>query len=726
MARKPNHEANEAAVAVAIECPPALARLAPLTEAEKKLLSACRSNAGLALGDKAPKKRTEKNTVRADIIKFLVSGVDKNCSASHGFYLAGAFIVGDLNLSAIKMAFSLKLRFCRILDQMTLEDASLITLSLSGSNINGMHADRIGCAGGIFLDKGFIADGEVRLLGADVNGPLSCIAGKFQNRGDALSLDQARFGSGIFLRDGFESLGKVRLVGVTVNGAVDCSNAKFQNAGGDAISLDSAVITGSVDFRNSKVTGELRAIGCKIGGRFNAARSHFENAGGNAVSFDAADLTGNLIFKNSTISGCARFPYTQVTGTFDLNGSNFNNPDNIAIYADGIRVRGSTSFSDNFNSKGLITLKHAKFGTFTCEHAVFEFDSDTALALDGTEVHGMVKFQPGFRVNGMVSLVGTHVKGDLDLTGAILKRSEGLALAGDGLRVDGRLLLCRLAASGAVSFTGARVTNLVDDSESWRGGFVIDGFRYERIGGGSTGGLERSQWLRDQKDQDLQAAFLPQPWEHLAKVLREMGHFEEAKFVLIEKQRAMRNTGVIGSRIPRQSATKLGSYANWAMVGLVNFAARRSHDAYGAFAGFGYRPLKTFGWMIIVWAVCAAVYWAAAVDGMFGPANPRLYMDPLLADCGNGSDPQFSVWARCTKVPGEYTKFNAAIYSLDLVLPVVDFAQDRDWAPMSKARSGKPLRGGSWLRVLVWFETIVGWLISLLLVSALGRLIQKD
>jgi hypothetical protein len=82
--------------------------------------------------------------------------------------------------------------------------------------------------------------------------------------------------------------------------------------------------------------------------------------------------------------------------------------------------------------------------------------------------------------------------------------------------------------------------------------------------------------------------------------------------------------------------------------------------------------------------------------------------------------------ASSTDVPAEYTTFNGFSYSLDLILPLVDLQQERDWAPVVVDEDNRYVLLGSLTRLLMWLEILFGWGMSLLLVAVLGNLVKKD
>ena len=276
--------------------------------------------------------------------------------------------------------------------------------------------------------------------------------------------------------------------------------------------------------------------------------------------------------------------------------------------------------------------------------------------------------------------------------------------------MKGALLLRGATVKGTIDLTSARVGTLLDGNEPscWRGGrHSLDGFRYDQIVG-FTDASVRIEWLKLQKEDHLNSDFKPQPWEQLIKVLRDMGHPAEASAVAVAKQQQMRVAGVIKGPLRRPL-----------------------HWLYGLLAGYGHRPLLTVRAMALVWFLCSLAYWAAADRyAAIGPANPVITSAALYPDaeklCGHGNEPGKARWTECPGVPDEYSTFQPFIYSLDLILPLVDLQQERDWAPIAEGPTGHDLLPGALARWLMWFEILFGWAMSLMLVAVLGRLVDKD
>lgn len=330
------------------------------------------------------------------------------------------------------------------------------------------------------------------------------------------------------------------------------------------------------------------------------------------------------------------------------------------------------------------------------------------LRADRMKVSGGVFLDEGFTATGQVRLLGASIGGVLYCDGGTFTNSKGIVISADGMKVAGSIFLRKAKIDGAISLTSARIGTLVDDDACWAGGgHVLDGLHYDRIIG-PTDAESRIRWLERQRPDQLNSDdWSPQPWEQLIKTLRDMGHPLEATKVAIAKQERMRRAGKVGGRF-----------------------AQLLHWFYGFLAGYGYRPLKTVRAMLVVWLLATAAFHFGGQSGYIGPTTP-LYNSPALSgeveqQCGHGGESGKTPWTRCSAMPAEYTTFQPLMYSLDLILPLVDLQQETDWAPIVEDPPGKTLWPGTLLRWLMWFEILFGWAMSLMLVAVLGKLVNKD
>jgi hypothetical protein len=338
--------------------------------------------------------------------------------------------------------------------------------------------------------------------------------------------------------------------------------------------------------------------------------------------------------------------------------------------------------------------------------------------------------------------------GDLDCNKGIIDGKNERAINAEGLTVAHVFHFQEMKVlNGKVSLMDAKVGTLSDDADSWsKEQLNLDGFVYERLGGKNvlTDAKNRIEWLEKQMPLHLsdKKEFKPQPWQQLQKVLREMGHIEDARQVAIAFEKQLRKANLIGQ-------TNCYQPIAW----IYQEICCCFHWCFGWLIGYGYRPLRLFIIMVFVWLACGGFYWYAALygnqgDGIFAPSNPLVFQKPKYAVCMPDSDaakaekskPANAVpppvqgagnWYLCKDLPEEYTGFSPLAYSLDLILPLVDLQQEHDWSPMiptPKDTWTRELTAFSlkrWTRFVMWSEILFGWVASLLLVAVVSGLTKR-
>ncbi|MET8243514.1 oxidoreductase [Streptomyces sp. NPDC005202] len=171
---------------------------------------------------------------------------------------------------------------------------------------------------------------------------------------------------------------------------------------------------------------------------------------------------------------------------------------------------------------------------------------------------------------------------------------------------------------GKVVLSGARIVNLVDRASSWPGpGSVhMGGFAYENlVPQGPFPLTERLDWVAA-----ATAEYNPEPYERLATVLRGAGEDEDAREVLLARQRRRRET------LP--PAGQLWGYLqDWAVA-------------------YGYRPGRAAVWMAVLWAAGSLAFAHASHPPVNADGHPH---------------------------------WNPSLFALDLLLPVVDLGQVGQW-----------------------------------------------
>ncbi|MEJ6391494.1 hypothetical protein [Gymnodinialimonas ulvae] len=204
--------------------------------------------------------------VRAEFIRYLMWGGSDEDGGFRphpkGVHIEGGWIEGKLDLEACTSSLDLSLHNCRFEHPVTLRDARIGALYLTGSHLLGeVDLHRLTTARDVHLRGGFRADGPVDLGGARIGGALSCVDGKFLAKsGPALNCNAAEIGADVFLRGGFEAEGRVDFVRAQIAG-----NLRIEPLDGTAPWIEVGI-----DLEGARIGGgivlEIRQRGAGRGG----------------------------------------------------------------------------------------------------------------------------------------------------------------------------------------------------------------------------------------------------------------------------------------------------------------------------------------------------------------------------------------------------------------------------------------------------------------------------
>ena len=521
----------------------------------------------------------------------------------------------------------------------------------------------------------------------------------------------------------------VQLFGAWIEGVLDMVAARVPS---DLFIFDCHFDSTPV-FRGAKIAGTLNLGSCQLPGFIG----------------DSLACEGNLfLHQDFSSTGTVRLRGAQIGGDIECRRAKFDGMEGDALSADGVVVQGSIFLNQKFTSMGEVRLLNARIGgNLDCGSAQFDGVNGDALSVDGAVIKGNVFLREGFSAMGTVRLSGTHISGNIECYDAKFDGKDGDALMADGMVVEGTFFFRNLTIPvNGVSLAASRVGRLADDAISWGERLTFNGFTYDSIAGDApTDVITRLAWLDKQHKVHAglrlngdSTGFKPQPWRQLAKVLREMGHAEDARQVSIAFEDRLRKANLIG-----QTPKHWGKFRSW----VYRKVSRAGHWLFGVLTGYGYRPLRLLSWMFGVWLVCAMFYWyAAAGQGVFAPSNPLVFQNPAYAVCrpdyvvpatqlGNAAPPIIQGagnWYLCEKLPEEYSGFSPLAYSLDVILPLVDLQQETGWAPLiptAKAAWYQELLSifdwKHFTRLLLWFEILFGWVSSLLLVAVVSGLTKR-
>jgi len=324
----------------------------------------------------------------------------------------------------------------------------------------------------------------------------------------------------------------------------------------------------------------------------------------------------------------------------------------------------------------------------------------TNLYLNGSKLDaGMIA--DGLKVKENVGLYGIESDTSINLRGA---------------KIPGTLyLLGNAKIKGTLSLMAAEIGAIEDDKASWPGRINLNRCRYGAFVGNAapTDAKSRLDWLSRIPTQP--GEFLPDAYEHCAKVLREMGHSKDARLILIKKDQLQLET------IFLKNSKRFGSWEKQ------YYFFRSSVDAIWRFStGYGREPLRALRPLGLFWAIGTLIFFITASNGQIKPNLPQMQIHPAWVDCGaTGArwrgDKETQVDCFLAQPEGRsYPRFNALIYSADTLLPVVSLEMQSYWIPDDTQPFGK------YARWYLWFHIIAGWALTLLAVAGFSGLIKTD
>ncbi len=228
--------------------------------------------------------------IRAELIRWLCTDQEAYTRVdARGLRIFAAKIVGKLDLSYATVPFAVRLDQCRLTDDVKLTYTKIPEVVLNGSRTRCLLAEGAEVKGNLLLKNGFF-EGEVRLIGARIGDSLNCEGSTFSNtsgecsdpreektRGRAIRADRIKVEGGIFLRKGFKADGEVMLNGASVGGDLSCSGAILKNLQGSALSAENATVGGNVFlFDGFSAYGIVNLGVAKIGGALNCFGGAFD------------------------------------------------------------------------------------------------------------------------------------------------------------------------------------------------------------------------------------------------------------------------------------------------------------------------------------------------------------------------------------------------------------------------------------------------------------------
>ncbi|MFJ9036820.1 oxidoreductase [Streptomyces sp. NPDC102406] len=383
------------------------------------------------------------------------------------------------------------------------------------------------------------------------------------------------------------------------------------------MNADTAQVHGRLVLSRCRLTGPLVLTRAEVRGDLDLTHTVITVPGGEAVSAVRLATGGDLLCTHLTVNGGMRLSGASISGEFDLQGAHLSNPGGTALDAYHVHVAEDLTFHPGFSSEGRIILSGADVAAAIgfCG-ARLHNPGSTALEAVDVAVSRNFDLGAGLTVNGGIKLDGTRIGTHLSLRDTTLTHHTGTALSLRLVQARETDLRTRGPIDGTVDAGNAQLGVLYDSPATWPTRLRLSDTAYDALAA-PLSASERLAWIRRGT-----AVYLPQPYEQLAATYRRLGHEDEARTVLLAKQRHRRSGLPLHSRV-------------WGYV-------------QDATVGYGYRPARAALWIMALLALGAS----------FFSAHPPA---PLEA----------------AKAP----PFSPLFYALDLLLPIIGFGQKAAFAP---------------------------------------------
>ncbi|MGE4293719.1 MAG: hypothetical protein AB7E32_16095 [Desulfovibrio sp.] len=535
--------------------------------------------------------------------------------------------------------------------------------------------------------------------------------------------------------------------------------------------LRHALFSKKINLSFAVVPFPVRWFECAFRENINLYSAHLhslflDNSNCNGIRAEGLATQGGLHLSAITNNGAIRLPGANIGGDIACNNAKLTAPikgadQGRAFGADGLTTKGVITF-DSAEVHGVIRLLGANIGgDVNCSNAkltapIKGADQGQAFIADGLTTKGGLYFRGSeTKVQGAIRLLGATIGGNLDCANAkFLPLDSGenqdenpepvlfadkLTLGGnlflrEGFQAAGRISLVRAAIQGGLCLTcleqperttldlrHAQADFLYDDQVSWpaRGNLFLDNFTYNSIFEDSPTDFDaRKDWLSRMPDD---GKFRPQPYEQLARVLREAGHTYDAKKILMEKNRIkaskwtwrpMRTYEELMEDAVNPDTSKHHAHK-------IHPVSKAWYFLSWAFIGYGYSPLRTFVWMLAFIILGWFIFHHAHDADLMAKLQESSIQQNKTTTATFASDP--------------YPEFSSLFYSLDSFVPLVDLHQETYWMPNVNMGAEYGLgvlpikmRSGGWLRLYLWIHILMGWILTSLFVVGLTGMMRKD
>jgi hypothetical protein len=665
---------------------------AELSEAEQLLVEAFPSGARVVLSGSS--MGTPPPVIRAEVIAALLHGAiaaEPGCAA--GIRLRGAAIAGPLQVTSGTVGWPLVCEDCLFDGDVVFADSSVRTVRILNSELPAFDGTRLRLDGILDLTGSRIS-GCVRLEHAKVNGQLRMVSSRVGTGTDAVAASGIRVDGGVDCSR-MEAHGTVSFQESTVTASFDLRGARLSYPAGRALVLSYADIGGKLECRDLEVDGETRAINCHVAAQLSMSSARLDNPAGAAFFAGGLEVGGGVFIRDGfRARGEFRLAGARLAANLTMEGATFDNPGGVALDLQGAAI-GSAVFGTGLTCHGQLSLTGTRIGgNLSLADAVLE-SGTCALHAERAQIDGTLDLQRA-RALGEVNLRSVRVGEQLLLQRAELQNPSHTAcrlsrarvasdVYCDEVTVNGGLRLGGAVIGGAITFRRATLANpdgeAVDASNLQAREFnlesvaSIDGevdLRKATIGlirddpaawphrlrlnGLAYQALEpllpagrRLLWLSRDPD-----GYQPQPYEQLAAHYNTLGQPARGRDVLYAKERLQRRGKGLAARV-------------WSLLQDIT-------------VGYGYRPRRALAWIGLLLAIGSLVFSLAPPPPLVSAPAPH---------------------------------FNGIIYTLDLLLPVINLGQKYAFNPSGAEQ---------WLS---YFLIAAGWTLATTVAAGAARILQR-
>ena len=469
-----------------------------------------------------------------------------------------------------------------------------------------------------------------------------------------------------------------------------------------AVRLDGARVSGALSLAHSAIAGPVRLRRCEFDSAVDLSGARVRDIdleGSRLAGLTAplAEIDGNLSMIDGRCSGQILLTGAHITGALKMQRALADNPGQVALFANRLVIDDDLLMHQAIVN-GEIRLAGAHIdGMIGLDRAVVRGGGRRAVNAFGLSVGAGVFARSGFSAEGEVLFSDARIGASLDLRDAVLSNPGGDALIAHGVQVGGFLhlggcsvhgatRLSRAKVSAEIYLSGGRFINPGDAAVRCRNAdarllalnhdMVTDGIadfrrsrfaiirddpscwpRQLRLSGTGYEALEprlpaakRVRWLLRDID-----GYVPQIYETLADMYRGHGDEAGARTVLLSRERRH-----------REELPWYGQAWSWLQEITI---------------GYGYRPLRAAAWLVAFLGSGTLVFGLHHPPALSGMPHPA---------------------------------FNPLIYTLDLLVPLVDFGLRGSYDPQGTQR---------WLAYLL---IAVGWIFVTTIAAGVARVLRRQ